>query len=99
MVVCGVNEIQTELGCFPNDPIGFVIMFYRFGLPLVGGIALIALMIGGYTIMTSSGDPQRTRVGKSWIFYAIVGLLLAIFTFVFIEAVAGDILKIPGFGR
>lgn len=97
MAVCAINEVSTDFGCFPNDPIGFVLKFYSIGLPVVGSLALIALMIGGYTIMTSRGDQQRLRAGRSWIIYAIAGLLLAIFGFVVIQTIAGDILKIPGF--
>lgn len=91
------KEIQTELGCMPNDPIGFAQKFYGMGLGLIGGLALLALIFGGYTIMTSRGDPQKVNVGKSYIFYAISGLMLAIFGFVFIEVVLVDILKVPGF--
>jgi glucose uptake protein GlcU len=97
MQPCGPNEVTTDFGCFPNDPIGFVQRFYGIGLALVGMVALIALIIGGYTILTSQGDQQRVRAGKAWIFYAIGGLLLAIFGYVIIQALAGDILKIPGF--
>ncbi|HSW47633.1 MAG TPA: hypothetical protein VLG67_00990 [Candidatus Saccharimonadales bacterium] len=91
------NDINTDLGCLPNSPIGFVASFYNLALPLVGGVALIAIIIGGYTIMTSQGDPQRVRAGKAWIIYAIGGLVLAIFGYVFLQTVAGDVLKIPGF--
>ncbi len=98
MAFCpNINDINTDFGCFPNDPIGFVLAFYRIGLPFVGGVALIILMIGGYTLMTSQGDPQRVRSGKAWIYYAIGGLLLAVFGYVIIQTIAGDILKIPGF--
>lgn len=97
MVSCAITEVATDFGCFPNNPIGFVGAFYKLGLPVVGGVALVAMIIGGYTIMTSQGDQQRVRAGKAWIYYAIGGLLLAIFGYVFIQAVAVDILKIPGF--
>lgn len=97
MALCAPNEIATDFGCFPNDPIGFVQRFYGIGLAFVGMAALIALMIGGYTILSSQGDPQRVRAGKAWIFYAIGGLMLAIFGYVIIQTIAGDILKVPGF--
>lgn len=97
MVSCALNEIQTDFGCMPNDPIGFVQKFYGIGLGFVGGIALIALIWGGYTVMMSKGDPYRVNIGKSYIFYAICGLMLAIFGFVFIQVVVVDILHIPGF--
>lgn len=88
---------MTELGCFPNDPVGFAQKFYSVGLGFVAGVALLALIYGGYAVLTSKGDPARVNNGKSYIFSAIVGLLLAIFGYVFIEVVVVDILKIPGF--
>ncbi|MBI3887469.1 hypothetical protein HY310_00180 [Candidatus Microgenomates bacterium] len=96
---CGLNEISTDLGCFPNDPVGFIQKFYGVGVGFVAGLSLITLMIGGYAIMTSRGDPHRLNIGKSYIYYSIAGLLLAIFGFVFIQVVAVDILKIPGFSN
>lgn len=90
-------DVSTDFGCFPNDPIGFVQRFYGIGLAFVGAISLIAIIIGGYTILTSRGDPARVNAGKGWIFYAIGGLFVAIFGYVIIQTVAVDILKIPGF--
>lgn len=94
---CAVNEIQTDFGCWPNDPDGFVQAFYNVGLAFVAGIAILAIIVGGYTIMTSQGNPEKLNVGKSWIFYAIVGLLLAVFGYVFIQVVVVDVLRVPGF--
>ncbi len=97
MASCSLNEISTDFGCFPNDPVGFVQKFYGVGLGFVAGVALLALIYGGYAIMTSRGDPARVNNGKSYIYYAIAGLLLAIFGFVFIQTVLVDILHVPGF--
>lgn len=94
---CNVNEIATDFGCFPNDPVGFVQKFYGIGLSFVAGIALLALIYGGYVIMTSRGEPHRVVIGKSYIYYAIAGLVLAIFGYVFIQTVLVDILHVPGF--
>jgi len=94
---CGANEVYTDFGCFPNDPVGFVQKFYGVGLGFVAGVALLALIWGGYSIMTSRGDPHRVNIGKSYIYYAIAGLLLAIFGYVFIQTVLVDILHVPGF--
>lgn len=96
---CGLNEVATDLGCFPNDPIGFVQKFYPMGLGLVGGVALLTLILGGYVILTSKGDPQRVNAGKGYLFYSIMGLLLAIFGYVFIEVIVVDLLKVPGFAK
>lgn len=96
-VSCHPNEVLTDLGCIPTDPVNFVSKYYAIGLGLIGGVALLAIIYGGYIIMTSSGNPAQLNKGRAYIFYAIAGLLLAIFGFVFIEVLANGILKIPGF--
>lgn len=96
-MACSQGEILTDFGCMPQDPIGFVERFYGIGLGFIGMVGLLFMIIGGYYIMTSQGNPARLATGKSFIFYSIAGLMLAVFGFVFIQIVAGDILKIPGF--
>jgi len=97
MAACALNQIATDFGCMPNDPIGFVQKFYGIGLGFVAAVALMALIWGGYSIMTSRGDPHRVTIGKSYIYYAIAGLMLAIFGYVFIQTVLVDVLHVPGF--
>jgi len=95
---CNSNtEVSTDLGCIPNDPYAFVAKFYGIGLGIIGGVALLFIIYGGYIILTSQGQPAQLGRGKSYIYYAIAGLLLAIFGFVFIQVIAVDILHIPGF--
>lgn len=91
------DGVQTDLGCIPNDPFAFVAKFYGIGLGIIGGVALLFIIYGGYIILTSQGDPNQLNTGKSYVYYAIAGLLLAIFGFVFIQVIAVDVLHIPGF--
>lgn len=95
---CAINEVATDLGCLPNDPIGFVGKFYGIGLGLIGGVALLFLIIGGYHLMTSGGNLEKIQKGKEYIIYSIAGILLAVFGYVFIEVIAKSVLQIPGFG-
>jgi len=88
--------VQTELGCIPTDAPGFVSSFYGIGLGLIGGVSLLFLIYGGYNIMISQGNPDKLKIGKSFIYYAIAGLILAIFGFVFVQIIAVDILAVPG---
>jgi len=96
-LACLPTEVSTELGCIPNDPVGFVAKFYGIGLGLIGGVAVLFIIYGGYVILSSQGNPQNLNRGKSYIMYAIIGLLLAIFGYVFVQIIAVDVLKIPGF--
>ncbi len=97
MAHCAPNEIHTDFDCIPDDPVGFVEKFYGIGLGFIGMVALLFIIVGGYYIMTSQGDPSKLEKGKSYITYSIVGVLLAIFGFVFIQIITNDILRIPGF--
>lgn len=94
---CPIGEIATDFGCVPSDPVGFVEKFYGIGLGFIGAVALLFMIIGGYYVMTSSGNVEQLERGKSFIFYSIAGLLLAVFGFVFIQIITGQILRIPGF--
>lgn len=89
---------QTDVGCLPDDPINFVAKFYVLGLGIIGAVAIISMVYGGYILMTSNGNPDRINLGKSYIFYAIAGLILAILGFAFVQIVVIDALHIPGFG-
>jgi hypothetical protein len=99
MAACALNEIQTDFGCWPNDPVGFVQKFYGYGIAFVAGLAILMLIWGGYSILTSRGDPHQLNEGRSYIIYAITGLLLAIFGYVFFQYIAVDILRLPGFSK
>lgn len=92
------TSTTTDFGEIPTDPVGFVTKFYGIGLSFIGGLALLFIIYGGYLVMTSSGNPEQLARGKSRILYAVIGLLLAIFGYIFVQILAGDILKIPGFG-
>ena len=94
---CPPGEVTTDLGCVPTDPIGFVERFYGIGLGFIGMVGVLFMIIGGYYIMTSAGNPERLQTGRSYIFYALAGIFLAVLGFVFIQIVTGEILRIPGF--
>ena len=96
---CLPGYSQTELGCLPQDPVKFSSDIYGIGLGLIGGVALIAIMYGGYLILISKGDASLLNKGKSYILYAILGVLLAVGGFALYQITTTDILKIPGFNR
>lgn len=91
------QTLVDGIGCVPIDTGGFVSQFYGIGLGLIGGVSVLFIILGGYFILASQGDPVKLATGRSYITYAVIGLLLAIFGFVFTTIVAVDILRIPGF--
>lgn len=98
MATCLPTETATDFGCIPNDPIGFVHKFYGIGLGLIGGVAVLGVIYGGYLILTSQANPLRLEKGRNYILYSILGLLLAVFAVVFVQFIGVNLLHIPGFG-
>jgi len=45
---------------------------------VIGGLALIFLVIGGLRYVFSNGDPQNAASARGTIIYAVVGLIIAI---------------------
>ena len=44
---------------------------------IIGGAAVIMLVVGGIRYVVSGGDPQSTKGAKDTILYAIIGLVVA----------------------
>ncbi len=62
------------------------------------GIGLLAyLVLGGFKLMTSSGDPKKVQEGQHMITNAFIGFLIIFFSFTIVNLVANlfglDIIK------
>ena len=95
----GNGNIWTALGCIPTDPAAFVAWVLARAISIGGGIAFLLMIGGGFTIMTSSGNPEQLNKGKSIITSAATGLLFIIFSVLLLKIIGIDILKLPGFNQ
>lgn len=89
--------INTAIGPIDTEPTAFVRKVFEVVLGLAGGIALVLIMISGYKLMASQGNPEAVQGAREQLTSAIVGLLFIIFSFVILQVVGADILRIPGF--
>lgn len=90
-------EVQTGIGNISTEPQGLIRSIFGIVLGLAGGIALIMIMISGYRFMVSQGNPEALAEARGYLISAIVGLLFIILSFVILQIIGVDILKIPGF--
>lgn len=91
------ERIFTGLGNISTKPEGFIKSIFGIVLSLAGGIALILIIVSGYQMMTSQGNPEKLQGAKETLTSAVVGLLFIIFSMVILQVIGVDILKIPGF--
>ena len=95
----GAKGINTAIGCIPfQDPNAFIGFFLKWAIGIGGGIAFLLILYAGFTIMTSSGNPDRLKSGQQLLTSAVAGLIMLIFSIFILRIIGVDILKIPGFG-
>lgn len=88
----------TAIGCIPTEPKAFIQKFITFGAGLAGGIAFLLILLGGFQVMTSTGNPEKLNAGKELVVSALTGLILIIFSILLLKIIGYNILGIPGFG-
>lgn len=88
--------IETAIGpvCGLDNPANFVSWFLKFALGLAGGIAFILIILGGFQILMSSGEPEKIKAGQELITSAIAGLLLIVFSVFILRIIGVEVLKI-----
>ena len=98
---CDINgqKCDTAVGSISTNPSDFVKSIFGILLSLAGGIAIILIMISGYRLMFSQGNPEKVQAAREQLTSAIVGLLFIIFSITILQVVGVDILKIPGISR
>ncbi len=93
-----IPGVYTAFGCIETDPQKFIEKILKIAMGIAGGIAFLMIVYGGFTIMTSSGNPERLTQGKEIVTSAIAGLLLIVFSVILLKIIGVDILQIPGLG-
>lgn len=88
----------TAIGCIPTSPDGFIKKFLGFAVGIAGGIAFLLILVSGFQILTSAGNPEKMTAGKELLSAAISGLILIIFSIFLLRLIGFTILGIPGFG-
>jgi len=91
-------QVVTGLGPIGTDPQSLVQTLFGLILSISGGIALLLIIISGYRVLASQGNPEALKGAREQLTAAIVGLLFIIFALVILQIIGYDILHIPGFG-
>ncbi|HSW88077.1 MAG TPA: hypothetical protein VLG12_02850 [Candidatus Saccharimonadales bacterium] len=95
----GCSSVNTAFGVWNTEPAQFVQSLFSILLSISGGIAILIIIIAGYTMITSQGDPEKVQGAREQITAAIIGLLFLIFSVVILEIIGVDILHLPGFSH
>lgn len=86
--------VWTAIGCIPTEPSSFVAKLLTFGIGIAGGIAFLLILLGGFQMMTSAGNPEQLNAGKELVSSAITGLILIIFSVFLLRIIGVNILGV-----
>lgn len=95
LILLGSNALAASRGFV--DPLGglslenAIVKIIRFLLGLVGGLAMLGIVVGAIYMIVSFGNDQRLALGKKIVFWSLGGLAVALLSFVFIQ-VMGELL-------
>ena len=86
-----INAATNEItGCVDN-PGEMVMKVINWVIGVSGLVAVIFVIIGGVSYMTSSGDPGKVKRAKDTIMYALIGLAIVALSFAISSFVSGMI--------
>ena len=99
------TEFQQDVGTpvgktvgnvITSDLIGrYVAAFYKWGLSIVGVLAVLMLMAGGLIWLTSGGDSGKIGQAKKMIGGSLLGSLLLVGAYFFLNTINPDLTKLP----
>ncbi|NTU69414.1 hypothetical protein HGB13_01100 [bacterium] len=81
-----VNDVFP--GTIPKGTIeGFIAIIISALLGLSATIAVWFLIVGGFQYVTSAGNPDQVTKAKNTVLYAIIGLMVTIFSYAVVNFV------------
>ena len=79
------NDVCSKKGDTDANPL--IVSVVNLLLYIVGIVAVIMIIVGGMKYLTSSGDSGKVTSAKNTVVYAVVGLLVAIFSWVIVNLI------------
>lgn len=85
------KDDQTKI-CFPW--LGeYIIGIYKYAISIVGILATIVMMIGGFMWLLAGGNPSKISEAKSWISASLTGLIIALSSYLILYQINPNLVK------
>lgn len=93
---CGADgqSCYTAFGNISIDTASLVKKFFGIVLSISGGIAVLLIILAGYRMVASQGNPEKIKEAQEHLTAAIIGLLFVIFSFAILKFIGIDVLGI-----
>jgi hypothetical protein len=84
----GLTNVSTA------GPAGWIAGFYKFALIFAGILAFGSIVYGGFKYATSEGNASKQAEGRSWIWSALIGLLLLAGAYLILSTINPSLVKL-----
>jgi len=64
-----------------NDIPSLIVLIIKYLVSLIGIVAVLMIIIGGYQMVTSAGNEEGYKKAKQTITYAVIGLVIAVLSY------------------
>lgn len=92
------TSVDTAFGQLGTSAPDLIKTLFGIILSVAGGIAVVLIIISGYRMILSQGNPEKLQEAREMLTSAIIGLLFIIFSVVILQLIGVTVLHIPGFG-
>lgn len=98
-VNCINNQgIWTGLGCIFTQRDEFIkLIVFGWGMGLAGILAFLCIIYSAITLQISKGDPEKIKNARDRLTSCVIGLLVILFSVLFLRIIGVNIIGIPGF--
>jgi hypothetical protein len=72
----------------------YIYEIYRYAIAIVGIVAAVVIIFGGVMWITAGGNAARIDDAKAWIGAALIGLVLALFSYTVLKTINPELVKI-----
>jgi hypothetical protein len=92
-----LNTVKVGPFDIPTDPAGLAQKLLEIGIGLGALLATVVLIVGGFGVATSSGNPDNLEKAKKQITAAVAGLLFILMSVLILNIIGGEIIGIDFF--
>lgn len=86
-----------SIGLGTNDIRLTIASIIRVAMGLLGIVAVVIILIGGFTWMTAGGNDEKVGEAKKWIFAGVIGLAIILSAFALAQFVINSLTNATGY--
>ena len=94
----GIRRIDRTISLGSRNPINIIVDIINSALGLLGILAVVMIILGGFLIMLSGSNEERRQKGFRTLVNAIIGLILILSSYAIVNFILNSLVEATGTG-